>query len=39
LVCAHCKKVGELDTMKCCGRCKRVNYCSVECQMMRLRST
>jgi hypothetical protein len=32
LVCAHCKKAGGLGTMKCCGRCKRVNYCSVECQ-------
>jgi TPR repeat protein len=32
LVCAHCKKAAGLGTMKCCGRCKRVNYCSVECQ-------
>jgi hypothetical protein len=34
LVCAHCKKVGELDTMKRCGRCRRVCYCSVECQKL-----
>jgi hypothetical protein len=32
LVCAHCKKVDGLGTMKCCSRCKRVHYCSVECQ-------
>jgi hypothetical protein len=32
LVCAHCKKVGELDTMKRCGRCRRVTYCSGACQ-------
>jgi hypothetical protein len=31
-VCAHCKTAGGLGTMKCCSRCKRVNYCSVECQ-------
>jgi hypothetical protein len=30
LVCAHCKKVGELDTMKRCGRCRLACYCSVE---------
>jgi hypothetical protein len=34
LVCAHCKKVGELDTMKRCGRCRRACYCSVECQKL-----
>jgi TPR repeat protein len=34
LVCAHCKKVGDLDTMKRCGRCRRVCYCSVECQKL-----
>jgi hypothetical protein len=34
LVCAHCKKVGELDTMKRCGRCRRACYCSVECQRL-----
>jgi hypothetical protein len=34
LVCAHCGKVGELDTMKRCGRCRRVCYCSVECQKL-----
>jgi hypothetical protein len=32
LACAHCQKTGELDTMKRCGRCRRVCYCSVECQ-------
>jgi TPR repeat protein len=32
LVCANCKTVGELDTMKSCGRCRRVWYCSVACQ-------
>jgi hypothetical protein len=32
LVCAHCKKVGELGTMKRCGRCRLACYCSVECQ-------
>jgi TPR repeat protein len=32
LVCAHCKKVGELGAMKRCGRCHRACYCSVECQ-------
>jgi hypothetical protein len=32
LVCAHCKKAGGLGTMKFCSRCKRENYCSVECQ-------
>jgi hypothetical protein len=32
LVCAHCKKVGELDTMKRCGRCRLACYCSVACQ-------
>jgi hypothetical protein len=35
LVCAHCKKLGELDTMKRCGRCRRACYCSVECQKLR----
>jgi hypothetical protein len=34
LVCAHCKKVGELGTMKRCGRCHLVCYCSVECQKL-----
>jgi hypothetical protein len=34
LVCAHCKKVGELDSMKRCGRCRRACYCSVECQKL-----
>jgi TPR repeat protein len=34
LVCAHCKKAGELDTLKRCGRCRRVCYCSVECQKL-----
>jgi hypothetical protein len=34
LVCAHCKTVGEIDTMKRCGRCRRVCYCSVECQKL-----
>jgi hypothetical protein len=34
LVCAHCKKVGALDTMKRCSRCRRVCYCSVECQKL-----
>jgi hypothetical protein len=38
LVCAHCKKVGELDTMKRCGRCRRVCYCSVECQKLHWKS-
>jgi hypothetical protein len=33
-VCAHCKKVGELDTMKRCGRCRLACYCSVECQKL-----
>jgi hypothetical protein len=37
LVCAHCKKVGELDTMKRCGRCRRACYCSVECQRLHWR--
>jgi hypothetical protein len=32
VVCAHCKAVGELGAMKCCGRCRRVSYCSVACQ-------
>jgi hypothetical protein len=34
LVCAHCKKVGESGTMKRCGRCRRVSYCSLECQKL-----
>jgi TPR repeat protein len=34
LVCAYCKKVDALGTMKCCSRCKRVHYCSVECQKL-----
>jgi hypothetical protein len=34
LVCAHCKKVDDLGTMKCCSRCKHVHYCSVECQKL-----
>jgi hypothetical protein len=37
VVCAHCKKAGELGTMKFCGRCHRVYYCSVECQRMHWR--
>jgi hypothetical protein len=37
VVCAHCKKVNGLGTMKCCSRCKRVNYCSVECQKLHWR--
>jgi hypothetical protein len=38
LVCAHCKTVGELDTMKRCSRCRRVCYCSVECQKLHWKS-
>jgi hypothetical protein len=34
MVCAHCKQVGEIGTMKRCGRCHRVNYCSVACQKL-----
>jgi hypothetical protein len=34
LVCAHCKKMGELGTMKRCGRCRLACYCSVECQKL-----
>jgi hypothetical protein len=38
LVCAHCKAVGELGAMKCCGRCRRVSYCSVGCQKLHWRT-
>jgi hypothetical protein len=38
VVCAHCKVVGELGAMKCCGRCRRVHYCSVECQKLHWKS-
>lgn len=31
-VCAQCKVKGTLESMKRCGRCKRVSYCSSECQ-------
>jgi TPR repeat protein len=38
MVCAHCKQVGEIGTMKRCGRCHRVNYCSVACQKLHWKS-
>eukprot|EP00536_Pseudo-nitzschia_multiseries_P006578 jgi/Psemu1/15633/gm1.15633_g len=33
-VCNYCRRTGERlgVKMKCCGRCKNVNYCSRECQ-------
>lgn len=34
VLCAHCKKAGSTSTMKACGRCRRVWYCSRECQKL-----